>query len=340
MALHSVETRLATAWPPAAWEDVTVLLAVSGGADSVALLRAMTALKTAGQGRLAVVHVNHQLRPTEAVADEALVVETCQRLGVCCEVQRVSIGSASGHRGQGPEAMARRARYATLQQVAARLGARYVVTAHTADDQAETILHRILRGTGIRGLAGMARTRPLGPATLLRPMLGIGRSEIRAYLEDLAQPYRHDSSNLDPRFTRNRIRNELLPRLAAQFNAGVVDALLRLGTLAGETQTIIDRLVDELIERCVRSGDSPAVRIERLPLAGQPPYLLRELLMTVWRRQGWPMQAMGFDQWDLLSGMVSPEGGGRSDALRKQMFSGSILVESTQQELLLQRAGS
>ena len=306
-AFHPLETRLADAWPPETWQDVTVLLAVSGGADSVAMLRAMVALKNAGDGRLVAAHLNHQLRPSEAETDEAMVVDLCRRLGVACEVGRTRLDPAAPAGGDGLEAAARHARYQFLEATAARLGARYVVTAHTADDQAETILHHILRGTGIGGLAGIARARPLGHATLIRPLLGLRRAELLAYLNDLGQSYRDDSSNRDTRFTRNRIRQELLPHLAEQFNAGVVDALLRLGSLAGEVQAVIDALVGDLADRCVREKGPGVVRIETALAAAQPAYLVRELLMLVWRRQGWPMQAMGFTQWELLRTMLIGE---------------------------------
>ena len=135
-----------------------------------------------------------------------------------------------------------------MQSTAERLGARYVVTAHTADDQAETILHRILRGTGVAGLAGMRRARPLGPAaTLIRPLLDVRRAEILAYLSELQQPFQDDASNSDLGFTRNRIRHELLPRLAADYNSDVVAALLRLGQTAHDAQQHIDAAVEELL---------------------------------------------------------------------------------------------
>ena len=168
---HPLELKLAAAWPPSDWADVTVLVAVSGGGDSVALLRAMTALETGGQGRICVAHLNHQLRP-DADEDERFVVELSRRLGVACEVERVAVDRLAAQAGDGLEAAARSARYRFLEQAAGRLGARFVATAHTADDQAETILHRIVRGTGVRGLAGMARVRPLGHATLIRPLAG------------------------------------------------------------------------------------------------------------------------------------------------------------------------
>jgi tRNA(Ile)-lysidine synthase len=259
--LHPLESKLAEAWPPAQWADVTVLVALSGGADSVALLRAMAALKRGGAGRLCAAHLNHQLR-TDAEEDEQFVVELCGRLGVTCEVGRVAVDRLAAESSVGIESAARTARYRFLEQAAGRLGARFVVTAHTADDQAETVLHRILRGTGIRGLAGMARARPLGHATLIRPLLGVRRAELRVYLDDLAQPHRRDSSNLDLRFTRNRIRRRLLPRLQRQFNPDAVEALLRLGNLAGEVQAVIDGLVDEWFDRCVTVEAPDAVRID------------------------------------------------------------------------------
>jgi tRNA(Ile)-lysidine synthase len=336
-AFHPLETRLAAAWPPPDWQDVTVLLAVSGGADSVALLRAIVALKTAGAGRLVAAHLNHQLRSLEAEADQALVVELCRRLGVGCEVGRARLDLAGPACGDGLEAAARRARYQFLEATAARLGARFVVTAHTADDQAETILHRIVRGTGIGGLSGMARARPLGPATLIRPLLAFHRQDLLAYLSDIGQPYRDDTSNQDTAFTRNRIRHELLPWLAEEFNSGVVEALLRLGSLAGEVQAVIDALADDLADRCVCQERPGAVRIDAGRLAAQPPYLVREVLMLVWCRQGWPMQAMGFAQWDFLERLLAGCGQSPSELPAKQTFPGGVLAEPCEAGLRLTR---
>jgi tRNA(Ile)-lysidine synthase len=298
--LHPFESSLSEAWPPSQWANVTVVVALSGGCDSVALLRAMVAVKAGGEGRISAAHLNHQLRP-DADVDERFVVALCGRLSVPCEVERMDVDRLAAQSGEGLEAAARKARYRFLQQTAGRLGARFVATAHTADDQAETILHRIVRGTGIRGLAGMARARRLGHATLVRPLLGLRHAELRAYLDALAQPFRHDPSNLDPRFTRNRIRLGLLPRLQAGYNTAVVEALLRLGTLAGQSTAVIDGLVDQWFDRCVTSDADGAAQIALGDLSAEPPYLVRELLMAVWRRRNWPMQAMGMAKWDELA---------------------------------------
>jgi tRNA(Ile)-lysidine synthase len=304
MAQSTFPQQLASAWPPADWHDLTVLVAVSGGADSVALLRALGAIRLAGPGRLIVAHFNHRLRGAKSDADERFVVELCRSLGLECEVGRAeaSLGAAGG---DGIEAAARQARYNFLQAAAERLGARYVVTAHTADDQAETILHRIVRGAGLAGLAGMPRSRSLGPAVaLLRPMLGLRRSDVLAYLAELRQPYCEDASNLDHGYTRNRLRHHLLPLLAEQYNPQVAEALLRLGRLAGEAQSVILAHVEALLPKCLRCDGPSRLTLDCRSLATQPRAIIRELLVVAWRGQGWGEQAMGFDHWERLAELV------------------------------------
>jgi tRNA(Ile)-lysidine synthase len=304
----------------------------------VALFRAMHALKTSGPGRLVAAHVNHRLRGEESEADEQFVRELCERFGAACEVVPASVDPQMPEAADGLETAARTIRYQALEKLAAHYGARYVVTAHTADDQVETILHRILRGTGIHGLAGISRARPLGKCcTLIRPLLGLRRSELLSYLADLGQPYRSDSSNADPRFTRNRLRHQLLPLLAAQFNSGVVEALLRLGTLAGEAQEVIDRQVQDLTPQCVLRRGSGPVRIQLRPLAGKPRYLLRELLIAAWRDAGWPLQSMGFQQWDALTEMTLKNDAGDRPAAGTLILPRNVRAEVRDDELYLDR---
>jgi tRNA(Ile)-lysidine synthase len=327
-----LEAKLAMAWPPSDWADLTVLLAVSGGCDSVAMLRALVALRTGGVGRICVGHLNHQLRP-EADEDERFVVGLCRSLQVPCEVGRGEVRRLATESGDGIETAARKARYRFLEQTAGRLGARFVVTAHTADDQAETILHRIVRGTGIRGLAGMSRSRPLGHATLIRPLLSVRRAELEAYLDALGQTYRHDSSNTDLRFTRNRVRHQIMPLLKTEFNAKLSDALLQLGELAGETQAVVDGLVADLFARHVVIDGPGTVRIELAGLADRPPHLVRELLVAVWRHQGWPLQAMGRRKWEDISTLATP-----ATTTIRRVFPGEVTVEVAERTMRLDRA--
>jgi tRNA(Ile)-lysidine synthase len=333
---HALEYRLAAAWPVESWQEVTVLLAVSGGCDSVALLRAMAALSPGGMGRLAVAHFNHRLRGEQSDGDEAFVVGLCRGLGLPCDVGHARRGLIVAQGSDGVEAAARAARYDFFRQAADRFGARYLATAHTADDQAETVLHRILRGTGIAGLSGMSRARPLSPATtLIRPLLEVRRTELVEYLGHLGQPYRGDSSNDDLRFTRNRIRRQLLPGLAAEYNPGIVDALRRLGSLAGEAQMVIDAMVADLADRCAVQEGPGVLRIDVPALAGQPAYVVRELLVAQWRARGWPMQAMGHAQWDLLAEMVRAATESPLPARRKHVLPGNVTAEVLSGQLRL-----
>ena len=148
-----------------------------------------------------------------------------------------------------------------------------------------------------------------------------------------AQPYRHDPSNADRRFTRNRIRHELLPRLCRQFNPGAVEALLRLGTLAGEAQSVVDGLVDAWFDRGVTVEGPNAAHIDRAGMRNQPRYLVRELLLAVWRRQGWPMQSMGWRQWDELSELLTS-----ATQSGRRVFPGEITVEIAEGQMRISRA--
>jgi tRNA(Ile)-lysidine synthase len=335
MALDSdFPRRFTAAWPPEDWHDLTVLVAVSGGPDSVALLRAMAGLKSGGAGRLVVAHFNHQLRAAESDADQQFVTALAAELGLAVELGSGDVRADAAVQGDGLEAAARDARYQFLTRTAERLGARYLVTGHTADDQAETILHRVVRGTGLAGLSGMCRARPLSPAvTLLRPLLGFRRRELLDYLASLGQPYRHDASNLDPRFTRSRIREELLPQLARQYNPQVHEALLRLGELAAEAQGVMAGLIATLAERCVKRNGDDAVEIDVRGVAQQPRHLVRELLIAVWKAQGWPQQAMGYDHWDQLAELTTS-----AATAGKRMFPGPVLAERDAERLRLTRA--
>ena len=280
---------------------------------------------------MTVAHFNHRLR-ADAVEDAEFVAELANRLGLGFELGDGDTALAAQLQGDGLEAAARGERYRFLQAAAERLGARFVVTAHTADDQAETILHRIIRGTGIAGLAGMRRVRPLGEAvTLIRPLLRMSRADVLAYLAHFGQPYREDSSNTSPAHTRNRIRHSLLPLLKADYNAGVVPALLRLGAAAADAQRIINHLVAQSIERAVKFPSPDRATIDCDRLTGEDRHLIRELFVAIWRRQNWPQQSIGFAQWDRLAEMTVTSGP------QKQTFPGAIAAERSAAVLALAR---
>lgn len=289
------------------------------------MLRALCELKqrSGGEGSLYVAHFNHQLRAGVSDADQDWVERLGERLGLPVEVGKADAAASGGNPGDGSEAAARDARYEFLGCVAERVGARWVAVAHTADDQVETILHRLVRGTGLGGLAGMRRIRPLSSTvTLVRPLLDVRRAEVLQYLESIGQEFRTDVTNSDRQFTRNRLRHELLPALRTQYNAKIDDALLRLARQAAEVQQSVSARVEALAERCVELERTPrqrlpalgngesgpgaacGLRIDCRPLASEPQHLVREICKAGWEMAQWPLQSMGFEEWQQLADIV------------------------------------
>ncbi len=311
--------QLAAAWPLAEWDAVHAVVAVSGGADSMALLHALRAAKqgSRGAGRVFAVHVNHKLRGAESDADERWLRQQCEQLDmplIVCEGNTAALAVAQG---DGIEAAARSLRYELLVEAAHHLGARYVATAHTRDDQVETVLFRLLRGSGLRGLAGIPRRRMLSPTvTLVRPLLDCSRAQVLAHLESLGQPWREDSTNATSHFARNRIRRELLPLARDSVHADADAAITRAAEQAGEVQELVDALVEQLLARCrVDAAPSASVLLEVAPLAGSAPLLVREMLRRAWRDAGWSEQAMTHRWWRQLATLASGRTGEAGDAL-------------------------
>jgi tRNA(Ile)-lysidine synthase len=207
-------------------------VAVSGGADSVALLRILLELRDALGIRLVVLHFNHRLRGADAAADQRFVEELAAAHGVRCEVCAQDVRAAARREGWNLEDAARRLRYQFFDQAVAQGHVARVAVAHTADDQAETVLAHLVRGTGITGLAGI---HPVLRA-IVRPLLEIRRHELREHLVALEQPWREDASNLDTSRLRARIRHRLLPFLAQDFEPQIVTQLCRLASLAADEE--------------------------------------------------------------------------------------------------------
>jgi tRNA(Ile)-lysidine synthase len=207
--------------PPGRWA-----VGVSGGADSVALL---LLLVRRADLTLHVVHLNHQTRGSESDGDAGFVAELASELGLACTVEnRSAIEDSMGDLPRNPSARYRRARMALFGRVIAEHDCQGVILAHHADDQAETILQRLVRGSGYAGLAGMSGDARVGEVRCVRPLLATGREALRRWLEGTGQSWREDSSNRSDRYLRNRLR------VILKDDAKLRDALLRLGEACGE----------------------------------------------------------------------------------------------------------
>jgi tRNA(Ile)-lysidine synthase len=339
-----LQSLLRDMWSGFEWADRAVVVAVSGGADSVALLRLLGGLDEERPRQVVVAHFDHRLRAGSA-DDARFVADLARRLELPFELGQADVAALAEEQGDGIEAAARGARYEFLEQVADRHRASFIATGHTADDQAETVLHRILRGTGVAGLQGIHELRPVfgrQDIYLVRPLLSVRHSELVAYLHGIDQPFCEDPSNADPRFTRNRIRHQLLPLLEGDYNRNVVEALLRLSETAGGAQSAIDELVEDLVEEAVAFEDDEVI-VNRDILAGINPHLVRELFVRIWRDMSWPQQQMGLDEWAELAlegaadlqddDEVEPT----PESPYKRMFPGKIMAEKRSAALVLAR---
>jgi tRNA(Ile)-lysidine synthase len=249
-----------------------VAVAVSGGADSVCLLHALARLAGRMGISLHVLHLNHGLRGAESDEDMQFVRTLAAGLGLPCEVGRARLGGGPGNL----EEEARRARLEFFSDARRRLELDRVATGHTADDQAETVLFRLLRGSGPGGLAGIL---PVTAEGLIRPLLEVRRRDIEAWLRGQGLSWREDSSNGSAEFTRNRIRHSLLPGLAAAVHPNAAGALARLAGLAREEEEYWQGVVEQAFES-LEAGRPPLV-LAAAAFAGRHPALARRLLRRV-----------------------------------------------------------
>jgi len=233
-----------------------VLAAVSGGGDSVALLRLLHALRGAIPFTLSAAHVNHGLRGAAGDADARFVLELAASLTIPCVELRPSEEEASLlARARGSEESSRRIRHRLLAAAARRTGGTRIALGHTMDDQAETALMRLIRGAGRRGLSGM---RFGGPGMLIRPLLGVRREALRAWLGEIGQACREDETNRQDRFLRNKVRAEVIP-LLQELNPGIVAGLARTADLLRAEDLFLDDLAGrEVTLRARGQASQPA----------------------------------------------------------------------------------
>jgi tRNA(Ile)-lysidine synthase len=287
-------------------------VAISGGPDSVALTLAAAAARGPNAASpLVLAHLNHQLRGNASDEDEEFVAALHRQLqaagvsGLRLRIERLAIATLARCEGENLEAVARRERYRWLATIAKQEGVCWVATGHTADDQAETVLHRLVRGTGLQGLRGIASRRPLEAGiSLVRPLLQTTRAEVLEYLQERGQSFREDQSNHDPRYTRNRIRAQLLPLLTRDYNPAVVATLGRLAAQAEEAFALQEELATELLNAAQKPRAGELCVLDRTRLCESPRLLTREALRQLWATQRWPLGEMGFDAWDRLLKVV------------------------------------
>ncbi len=277
-----------------------VVVGVSGGADSVCLLHVLARLQKTLKIRLHAAHLNHQLRGAESDADAEYVSKLAGSLGIPITIDKQDVAAYKSERNCSLEEAARELRYAFFVHVARKVGANCIAVGHTRDDQVETILMHLLRGTGTTGLCGLAPCSPLpydkqvtlrlasepslpaptcrGNLMLIRPLLDISRKETMSYCQEHELQPRMDSSNISLSFFRNRLRLQLLP-LLREYNPNIDQALLRLADIAREDIAFIGQKVAELWDEVVKQ-ENDAIYLDSNRIAKLPIALQRQLFRT------------------------------------------------------------
>ena len=299
-------------------EGTTLVVASSGGPESTALLRSLHSLREDFRLTLHVAHLNHDFRGAEADHDAAFVQRLADGLGLPCSIDKQDPIAYQRERNVSSfEQAAREMRYSFLAAVAASIGAAAVALGHTADDQAETVLLHLLRGSGLHGLRGMAEVaewpwpEPRPGPLLFRPLLAVAKADTAAYCRSLGQPYRQDSGNYMWRFTRNKVRLDLIPRLSRDYNPRVSDALARLSRAATEE---VDYIESELARHWpdLARESKGAVSLSAPELLALHPALRRHALRRAYTWVAGDARRLGESHLEAMLSLLFSRHGGRA----------------------------
>jgi tRNA(Ile)-lysidine synthase len=250
-----------------------VLVCVSGGADSVALLHALLELRPVFDLHIEVAHLNHTLRGEESLRDADFIAALAEKLRLPFHIEKIDVNRLKNLHGTSLEETARHARYQFFEEAAKSSGCEKIALGHHADDNAELVLMNTIRGSGPAGLSGIP---PVRESRIVRPLIRVDRQTIRAFLIDRGHSWVEDSSNTDTRFTRNRIRHLLIPMLEDRFNSSVRSSLNRLGRILKDENEWIESILNPAFDRLVHLSDDGKARIS----AGQ----IQETHVAVQRR--------------------------------------------------------
>ncbi len=250
-----------------------IIVGLSGGPDSVCLLHVLHSLASRLNISIAAVHINHMLRGDESLEDELYAGELCKQLGISLHVARHDIKSISFKKKLSIEEAGREIRYEEYKSVADREGASKIAVAHNRNDQAETVLLNIIRGTGLEGLKGMDYKN----GRIIRPLLDIDRKEIEDYCISKKLSPRMDSSNLENIYTRNKVRLDLIPRINDLFNIDVVTSINRMSLILSEDQSCLMEKAQDLYNKCVLKKEEKMVSLDLNKLQGCHPSIFKRV---------------------------------------------------------------
>ena len=283
----------------------TVLVAVSGGSDSVTLLHLFLELKKSWKLKLGILHVNHKLRGKASDQDETFVRKLAQRSGTPIYVTRVQVKQKAKEEKISLEEAARETRYQFFEKMAKVKRAQKIAVAHTQDDQAETVLMRVITGTGLQGLQAIRPKRKLNGSYIVRPIIEIPRTQIREFVKDNSIHFREDTSNRSLQFLRNRIRLKLLPFLESSFNPQVKKALARLPHLLDVDLAFLDETAGIFYKRLARQKYPNEILFSTRQFLQLKPSIQYRLIHRALRVLA--DAELDFDHWNLFLDHLSTE---------------------------------
>ena len=274
-------------------KNASILIAVSGGPDSVCLLNLLFLLSRQWSLRLAVAHFDHCLRGEESRRDCGFVRDLCSRNSIPFFSDKADIGAIARKKKLGVQETARKIRYAFFSDVARRERLRFTATGHTCDDQAEEIIFRLLRGSGPNGLSGINIRRKDG---IIRPLIFARKTDILEHLERYKIPFVSDSSNLQTKYTRNRIRKLIMPLLETEVNPSAVQAIYRAGRLLSEDNLALESIAENAYKRCFAANMKiPGIGFDRNLLLELPKAVRKRIYKRAMVEVGVKPQHLKFD---------------------------------------------
>jgi len=337
--LKSITAACEAVVPALLWRQHRCLVAVSGGADSVTLFRVLVHIASENPefdvSKIIVGHVDHAVRGADSQADRMFVQRLAGEFGAGFVATRLDLETLLGQRETVSEDLLREARYKSLKKMAQDNDARYLFTGHHLNDQAETILFRIFRGTGLAGLKGIPAIRRDGWLTIVRPLLKVPKSVILEALDSLQQPFCTDATNTSSDFGRNFLRNEILKSAHDYFGLPVEEAIARLADHAGDAIALEAHLVKEYFTRFPLQADPDGVVLPTGSLASEPKSLVRAILIHTWQQRDWPVSQMTFDRWQGLAERVSTA----SSTLYVDNLPGNLRFEADQDTIKISSSG-
>ena len=314
-----------------------LVVAVSGGGDSVCLLHILVQWRKELGVELHVAHLNHQLRGAESDSDAGYVSDLARRLDVLATIERRDVAAYRDQKGISLEEAAREVRYSFLAEVARAIGASKVVVGHTRDDHIETILMHLLRGAGTAGLCGLQPSSVLpygensGQLKVVRPLLELSRQETLDYCQRYNLAPRSDSSNVSPSFLRNRVRLELLPVLRS-YNPGIDKALLRLADIAGDDVSFIEKQAS-LLWKKLASEEDDIIYLDMSQMVASPRAMQRQIFRRAVRQLRGNLKDVEADHIEAMVGFLSKPAGKKlclPDGLTLSTEYGRLVLASAQ----------